>query len=198
MKKARVKMNKPLYLGASILDISKTLMYELWYDYLKPKYGDRVKLCYKDTDSFIICIKTEDFFEDISNDIEKWFDTSNYDKNDKRPLPIGKNKKVTGLFKDELGGKIITEFVAPRPKAYAYLDDDSNDHKKAKGTKKYVIKQKVMFQNYIDCLYNNKNVYRSQQRFKSYIHDVYTEEVNTIALSANDDKRIQTYDKIET
>ena len=198
MKKARVKMNKPLYLGASILDISKTLMYELWYDYLKPKYGDRVKLCYKDNDSFIICIKTEDFFEDISNDIEKWFDTSNYDKNDKRPLPIGKNKKVTGLFKDELGGKIITEFVAPRPKAYAYLDDDSNDHKKAKGTKKYVIKQKVMFQNYIDCLYNKKNVYRSQQRFKSYIHDVYTEEVNTIALSANDDKRIQTYDKIET
>ena len=191
-------MNKPSYLGASILDISKTLMYELWYDYLRPKYGDRVKLCYKDTDSFIICIKTEDFFEDISNDIEKWFDTSNYDKNDKRPLPIGKNKKVTGLFKDELGGKIITEFVAPRPKAYAYLDDDSNDHKKAKGTKKYVIKQKVMFQNYIDCLYNNKNVCRSQQRFKSYIHDVYTEEVNTIALSANDDKRIQTYDKIET
>ena len=97
-----------------------------------------------------------------------------------------------------MGGKIITEFVAPRPKAYAYLDDDSNDHKKAKGTKKYVIKQKVMFQNYIDCLYNNKNVCRSQQRFKSYIHDVYTEEVNTIALSANDDKRIQTYDKIET
>ena len=109
-----------------------------------------------------------------------------------------KNKKVTDLLKDELGGKIITEFVAPRPKAYAYLDDDSNDHKKGKGTKKYVIKQKCMFQNYIDCLYNNKNVYRSQQRFKSYIHDVYTEEVNTIALSANDDKRIQTYDKIET
>ena len=189
-------MNKPLYLRASILDISKMLMYELWYDNLKPKDGDRVKLCYKDTGSFIIYIK--DFFKDISNDIEKWFDTSNYDKNDKRLLPIGKNKKVTGLFKDKLGGKIITEFVAPRPKTYAYLDDDSNDHKKAKGTKKCVINQKVMFQNYIDCLYNNKNVYGSQQRFKSYIHDVYTEEVNKIALSANYDKRLQTYDKIET
>ena len=103
-------------------------------------------------------IKTEDFFEDISNDVEKWFDTSNYDKNDKRPLPIGKNKKVPGLFKDELGGKIITEFVALRPKAYAYLDDDGNDHKKAKGTKKCVIKQKLMFQNFKNCLFNNKTV----------------------------------------
>ena len=148
MKKRRVKMNKPLYLGMSILDISKILMYEFWYNYIIPKYGDRAKLCYTDTDSFIINIITEDFFQDISNDVEKWFDMSNYDKNDKRPLLIGKNKKVPGLFKDELGGKIITEFVALRPKAYAYLDDYGNDHKKAKGTKKCVIKQKRMFQNF--------------------------------------------------
>ena len=105
VKKTRVKMNKPLNLGASILDVSETLMYEFWYDYLKPKYGDRVKLCYTDTDSFIVYIKTEYFFEDISNDVEKWSDTSNYDKNDKRPLPIGKNKKISGLFQDELEGK---------------------------------------------------------------------------------------------
>ena len=135
MKKTRVKMNKPLYLGMSILDISKILMYEFWCNYIIPKYGEKAKLCYTDTDSFIIYIKTEDFFEDISNDVEKWFDTSNYDKNDKRPLPIGKNKKVPGLFKDELGGKIITEFVALRPKTYSYLDDNCNKHKKAKGTK---------------------------------------------------------------
>ena len=196
MKKTIIKMNKPLYLGASILDISKTLMYEFWYNYLKSKYGDRVKLCYTDTDSFIIHIKTEDFFEDISNDVERWFDTSNYDKNDKRPLPIGKNKKVPGLFKDELGGKIITEVAALRPKTYAYLTDDG--HKKAKGTKKCVIKQKLMFENYKDCLFNNKTVYRSQERFKSYYHDVYTEEVNKIALSSNDDKRLQTFDRITT
>ena len=82
-------MNKPLYLGMSILD-SKTLMYKFWYDYFKPEYGDRAKLCYTDTDSFIINIITEDFFEDISNDVEKWFDTSNYNKKDKIPLPIGK------------------------------------------------------------------------------------------------------------
>ena len=126
MKKTRVKMNKPLYLGMSILDISKTLMYKFWYDYFKPKYGDRAKLCYTDTDSFIIHIITEDFFEDISIDVESWYDTSNYNENDKRPLPIGKNKKVPGLFKDELGGKIMTEVVALRPKAYAYLDYDDN------------------------------------------------------------------------
>ena len=123
-------MNKPLYLGASVLDISKTLMRTFWYDYFKPKYGDRVILCYTDTDSFIIYIKTEDFFEDISNDVEKWFDTSNFDKNDKRPLSIGKNKKVPGLFKIELGGKIIIEVITLRPKTYTYLDDDCNDHKK--------------------------------------------------------------------
>ena len=114
MKKTIVKMNKPLYLGASILDISKTLMYKFWYDYFKPKYGDR--LGYTDTDSFIIYIKTQDFFKDISNDVEKWFDTSNFDKNDKRPLPLGKNKKVPGLFKDELRGKIIIEVITLRPK----------------------------------------------------------------------------------
>ena len=150
------------------------------------------------TQILIALLFTEDFFEDISNDVERWFDTSNYDKNDKRPLPIGKNKKVPGLFKDELGGKIITEVVALRPKTYAYLMDDGSDHKKAKGTKKCVIKQKLMFENYKDCLFNNKTVYRSQERFKSYYHDVYTEEVNKIALSSNDDKRLQTFDRITT
>ena len=141
MQKARVKMNKPLYLGMSILDISKTLMYKFWYDYFKLKYGDRAKQ---------------------------------------------KNKKV------------ITEFVALRPKAYPYLDDYGNNHIKAKGTKKCITNQKLMFQNFKDCLFNNKYVYRSQQRFKSYNHDVYAEEVNKIALNSNDDKRLQTFDRIKT
>ena len=138
-------MTKPLYLGMSILDISKKLMYEFWYDYIRPKYGDRAKLCYMNTDSFTIYIKTEDFFEDISNDIEGWLDTSNYDKNDKIHLPIRKNKNVLGLFKDKLGAKIITELVALRPKAYSYLDDDANEHKKSKGTKRCVIKETSCF-----------------------------------------------------
>ena len=92
MKKTEVKMNKPIYLGQAILDISKILIYEFWFDYIKPKYRDKAKLCYMDTDSFIIHIKTKDFYNDITNDVEKQFDTSNYDKNDKRPLPIRKKK----------------------------------------------------------------------------------------------------------
>ena len=114
MKKTKVKMNKPIYLGMSILDISKTLMYEFWYDYIKPKYEDRAKLCYMDTDSIVIYIKTEDFYKEIANNFEKWFDTSNYDENDKKRLPIGKNKKVIGIFIDELRGKIMKEFAALR------------------------------------------------------------------------------------
>ena len=126
-------MNKPIYLGLSILEISKLLMYEFWYDYLKPKFGDNVKLCYMDTDSFIMNIKTEDFYKDIANDIGKRFDTSNYECD--RPLPTGKNKKVIGLMKDELGGRVIKEFVALRPKTYSYLTDDCKEDKKIKGTK---------------------------------------------------------------
>ena len=122
MKKTKIKMNKPVYLGLSILKISKTLMYEFWYDNMKPKYGGNLKLCYMDTDSFIMHIKTGDYYKDIANDVEKRFDTSNYEIN--RPLPTGKNKKVIGLMKDELGGKIMTEFVALRLKTYSYLTDD--------------------------------------------------------------------------
>ena len=131
IKKTRVKVTKTLYLGMSILNISKILMYEFWYDYINPRYGDKKKLCYTDTDSFINYIKTEDFFEDISNGVERWFDISNYDKKDKEPLPIDKIKRVLGLFKDELGGKVITEFVPLRSKAFSYLDDDGKRHKKS-------------------------------------------------------------------
>ena len=112
MKKTNIKMNEPVYLGLSILEISKTLMYELWYDYMKPKYGDDVKLCYMDTDNFIMHIKKEDFYKGIADDIEKRIDTSNYECD--KPLSTGKNKKVIGLMKDELGGKIMTEFCALR------------------------------------------------------------------------------------
>ena len=94
MKKKKVKMIKPVYLGMSILDISKTRMYEFWYDYVNPKYKDKTKLCYMDIDSLVINIFTEDFLEDINNDVERWFDTSNHDANDKRLLAMSINKKV--------------------------------------------------------------------------------------------------------
>ena len=151
-----------------------------------------------DTVSFVIDIKTKDFYEDIANDAEKWFHTSNYDEDDKRPLPIAKNKKVIGLFKNELGGKIMIEFVGLRAKTYAYLMDDDSEHKKAKRTKKCVIKRRLMFKNYKDCLFNNKIILKSQQRFKSDHHNVYTEQINKITLSSNGDKRLQTFDKITT
>ena len=127
MKKTEVRIKKPIYLVQAILDISKNLMYEFWYDYIKPKDCDNARLCSMDTDSLIMHIKTEDFYKDISNDLDKWFDISNYDKNNNRPLEIGKNKKVIDKFKDELGGKIMTEICALTAKAYSFLLDDYND-----------------------------------------------------------------------
>ena len=196
MKKTKAKMNKPIYLGLSILEISKILMCEFWYDYIKPKYNDNVKLCYMDKDSFIMNIKTNDFYEDIANDVENRFDTSNYEVN--KPLPMGKNKKIISLMKDELGGKIITEFVTLRSKTYSFLTDDGKEDKKAKGTKKCVIKKMIKFNDYKKCLLNDEVILKSQQRFISKKHDVYTENINKIALSNNDDKRIVSLNTISS
>ena len=153
-----------------------------------------VKLCYMDTDSLIMNIKTKDFYKDIVRDVEERFDTSNYDVD--RPLPKGKNKKVLGLMKDELGGGIITEFVALRPKTYSYMTDEFTEMKKAKGTKKCVIRKMLKFEDYEKCLFDNEPILKSQQRFKSENHEVYTENINKIALSSNDDKRIVALDRI--
>ena len=123
--------------------------------YIKLKYGDRGKLCYIGTDNFMLHIITRDFCKDIANDVERWFDTSNYDENNKRALPIVKIQKVSGLFKDEVGGKTTKELCALKTKMYAYLMDDDSEKKKAKGTKKSVIKRRLMHENYKDCLCNN-------------------------------------------
>ena len=195
MKKIKVKMNKPIYLGISMIDLSKTPMYEFWYDYIKWKYQDKANM---DTDSFAIPIKTEAFQKDIANDVEKWFDTSNYDQSDKRPLSIGKSKRAIGLFKDELGGRIVKEFVWLRAKTYAYLMDDDREHKKAKGTKKGAIKRRLLFKNYEDCQFSNEIIIKSQQRFKSNYHNVYNEQISKIPLSSNHGKRLQTLDKTTT
>ena len=139
-------------------------------------------------------IKTNDFYEDIANYDENRFDTLNYEVN--RPLPMGKNKKVIGLMKDELVGKIITEFFTLRPKTYSYLTDDGKKDKKAKGTKKCVIKKMIRLNDYKKWLLNDEVIPKSQQRFISKKHDVYTENINKIALSNNDDKRKVSSDKI--
>ena len=194
MRKVKVKMNKPIYLGLSILDISKITMYEFWYDYVKSKYEDKARLCYMDTDSFVVNIKTKDCYKDIVENVKERFDTSNYIYD--RPLPMGVNKKVIGLMKDELGGDIITEFVALRPKPYSYITNDFIEMKKAKGTKKCVVKKMLRVEDYKKCLFSNGKVLKSQQRFKSENHEVYTENINKIALSCDDDKRIVTSDRI--
>ena len=148
MGKIKVVMNKPVYLGQAVLDLSKIVMYEFHYDYMKRKYdSDRLclwgapclQLCYMDTDSLVYHIKTKDFYADISNDVEERFDTSGYNKENAKPLPIRKNKKVIGLMEDELGDAIMTEFVVLRPKLYSYRKVDgskTSEDKKCKGIKK--------------------------------------------------------------
>ena len=143
-----------------------------------------------DTDSFVLNIFTKYFFEDINNDVERWFDTSNCDKNDKRPPQISVNKKLIGMFKDELGEKIMKEFCALRAKTYTYLMEDDSEHKKAKGTKKCIIKRRLMFENYKDSLFNDKTIMWSQLRFKSDLHNVYTEEVIEVIMMIRDCKHL--------
>ena len=187
MGKVKVKMNKPVYLGQA-LDLSKTIMYEFHYDYMKRKYDEKsLKLLYMDTDSLVYDIKTEDFYKDIAEDVETRFDTSGYEPD--RPLPIGKNKKVIGLMKDELGGKIMKEFISLRPKMYSYRVEES-EPKKCKGIKKCVVKKTITFTDYKRCLFEGINIHRSQMMFRSKKHKIKTLEVNKLALSREDDKRI--------
>ena len=174
MRKIKVVVNKPVYLGQAILDLSKIIMYEFHYDYMLPKYGDKIKLCYMDTDSYVYDIKTEDFYKDIAKDVETRFDTSAYSNN--RPLPIGKNKKVIGLMKDELGGGIMKEFVALRAKMYSYTDDRS-ELKKCKGIKKSVIKREIRFADYKRCLLEGINIYKSVKEFVSLRPKMYSYRV---------------------
>ena len=226
MKKTETLLNKPIYLGLSILELNNTLMYEFWYDYVKPKYGKNAKLCYMDIYNFIVYIKTDDIYKDIAEEVETRFDTSNYKLD--RLLSKGRNKNVIGLMKDELGRKIVTKFVGLRVRTYSYLIDNGNKDKKAKGTKKCVIKRNLKFETFKNCLEaiqlenkinylaknkfdidsikknnkefirNNKSILKTQQRFKSERHSIFTEEINKIALSSNDDKRMQSIDSIET
>ena len=193
MRKTEITMNKPVYLGQAILDISKTLMYQFYYDYVKPKYNDKVKLCYMDTDSFILHIFTKDFYEDISNDVDKWFDTSNYSKNTNRTIKTGVNKNKLGFMKDETANDEISEIVNVCA-MYAYLKqvntDDNNlkEEKQAKGIKKCVKKQCLKFQDYVDALVLNKTKRCVQTVIRPYAHNVFTQDVNKIAISAH--KRI--------
>ena len=154
MGKIKVVMNKPVYLGQAIFDLSERIMYEFHYDYMKRTYpDDKLKLCYMDTDSLIYSIKTEDFYKDIADDVETRFDTSGYVPD--RPLPIGLNKKVIGLMKVELGGEIMKKFASFRPKIYSYKVGNS-EPKKCKGIKKCVVKKTISFDDFKKCLFSRE------------------------------------------
>ena len=198
MKKTEVYFNKPVYVGQAILDLSKTLMFDFHYRYIKEKYHNKAELLFTDTDSLMYYIKTKDFYKDISPDILTKFDTADYDPNHKSGIPTGINKKVIGMFKDEVAGKQITHFVGLRPKLYSFKIEEDTQVRKCKGIKKNVIKKKIDFDDYVKCLFTGEKEMRSMKIIRSEKHDIYSKEVNKIALSNEDDKRQVLNDNIHT
>ena len=198
MEKTTVKLDKPIYLGMSILDLSKTLMYRFHYEYVKPKWGDKAKLLFTDTDSLCYEIQTDDVYKDISEDVDKWYDTSNYDKDHPSGLCSGKNKKVIGFYKDECGGKFIFEFVGLKAKSYSIEMADGKTEKKCKGVKKYVVRNHITHEDYKESLFSGESQLRTMNTIRSRKHNVGSERVNKTALSADDDKRIILEDGIRT
>ena len=200
MRKTKVWMNKPVYVGMSILDLSKTLMFSFQYEYVKKKW-EKVEVLYSDTDSLVLNIETDDFFKDISGDVVEWFDTNDFPKDHPavlEGLPIVKeNKKKIGLMKDECGGKILTEWVALRPKLYSFLTE-SGEKQKAKGLKKSIKNKSLRHENFLKCLRTGKNQTRKQCLFRSRDHHIFTENMVKVALSCDDDKRIVLENGIDT
>ena len=197
MHRKKIKLNKPKYLGMSILDLSKTLMYDRHYNYFKPKFKENCELLFTDTDSLMYLFYTKDILKDISPDVETMFDTSNYPKEHPSGIKTGSNKKVIGMLKDECGGKQIEEFVGLRSKLYSYKMEESEE-KKCKGIKKNVIKKEITLQDYKDCLFNEKEETRSMNLIRHRNHDLFSETIKKIALSSKDDKRIVFGNKIDT
>ena len=189
MKKTSLIFNKPVYLGMCILDLSKTIMYDFHYNYIKEKYGNNAELLFTDTDSLMYEIETGDFYKDISEDVKDRFDTSDYPPNHPSGIPTGCNKKVLGVFKDEAAGRIMEEFVELRAKLCSYKMFEGEESKECKGIKKSVVKKSITHEDYKNCLFTGKERYQKMNVIRSYNHEVYTEEVNKIALCSDDDKR---------
>ena len=198
MKKTKLDFDKPVYLGMCILDLSKTLMYDFHYNYIKQKYGNKAKLLLTDTDSLMYEIQTEDFYKDINGDVKNRFDTSGYPPGHPSGIPSGFNKKVLGMFKDEVNGNVIDEFVGLRAKLYSYKMFEGEESKKCKGVKKSVVKNSITHEDYKKCLTDRKPQLRKMNVIRSHKHNVFTEEVNKVALSADDDKRHILEDGINT
>lgn len=187
MRKVLVQYDKPVYVGFSILDISKTVMYDFFYGFLKPMYKKNVKLLYTDTDSFILEITTANVYEDIRRNIDR-FDTSNYQTNNIHEMPI--TNSVVGRFKDEYAGEPIKSFYGTGAKAYC-VKTESGLLKKAKGIKKSSVKKQLDFLHYKDVVENNSKTFCTMYLFRSRLHNMYTELVNKLALTSTDDKRFK-------
>ena len=184
--KETLTLNRPAYVGMCILDLSKTLMYDFHYNYIKEKYGDKAKLLFTDTDSLTYEIEAEDVYRDFWNDKDR-FDNSDYPENstyfDKT------NKKVIGKFKDEAAGITITEFVGLRSKMYSYIKDNQKVGKTAKGIKKNIIKNDIKHEDYKEVLFNNKQIHHTMKTIRSSNHQLGSYELNKVSLSCFDDKR---------
>lgn len=185
MNKTKIEYNKPIYAGFSILDISKTVMYNFFYDYLKNLYGENVALLYTDTDSLILEISTDNFYNDIKNNLGE-FDTSNFDKPNIHDIP--QNTSAVGKFKDEFGGTPIKSFYGTGAKAYC-VETNQNTIKKAKGVCRSSIEKQLTLTDYVNVIEKNSRVYCTMYTFKSHSHTMYTELMHKLALTADDDKR---------
>ena len=198
MKKTEVYFNKPIYVGQAILDLSKTLMFDFHYNFIRKKYGNKAELLFTDTDSLMYLIQTDDFYYDIKKDVKKKSDTSDYRENHPSGIKTGVNKKVIGKFKDEVGGNQITHFVGLRPKLYTFKVEEKGETRKAKGVKKNVIKKSLSFEDYKKCLFSEDELMKEMNIIRSENHNIYSMTVNKVALSANDDKRLICPNKINT
>jgi hypothetical protein len=197
MKKTSIKLFQPIYAGMTILDISKKLMYAFYYNVLKKKYKEKIRLLYCDTDSLIIEVKNSDFYRDMKSDIDH-YDTSDYPRDNIYNIPLV-NKKVIGKFKDELNSKIMIEFISLRSKLYSFTEHNTGKEvKKAKGKKKSVVDKEICHNDFKKCLWTQKSLSVKQNIFRTKNHDICTIEQNKIALSAHDDKRFILENGIDT
>ena len=184
--KETLKLDRPAYVGMCILDLSKTLMYDFHYNYIKKRYNNKAKLLFTDTDSLCYEIETKDIYKDLWED-KQLFDNSNYPKDS--PYFSVENKKVIGKFKDEAAGMPIREFIGLGTRMYSYVKDNGKNEKTAKGVRKNVIKKNITRDNYKDCLLNGKQMLHSMHTIRSDHHQIGSYQLNKISLSCFDDKR---------
>jgi len=192
--KKQILFNKPMYVGFSVLEYAKYLMYDFHYNIVKPYFKDNVRLLYTDTDSFIYEFRNQSVEEFMLSHAD-YFDTSDYPKD--HPCYSADNKKVIGKFKDELQSQKMLKFIGLRSKMYAFLTELILQ-KRLKGIKRSVLEQSIQFEDYWECLVNHIECFREQSGIRSYKHDLVTETVKKKALSWNDDKRHLIPNSVET